>query len=121
MIVAPAELPRRPICRCRKTTGIPKPTRSDAGAADPISFLRLAGIAFTGRDAAGRTLNLLRVEFEEATDVGSVTPHLGGGTLAYAPLPAKMVSRRRRLAFVYQAGDAVERLTLANARALSPA
>jgi len=71
-------------------------------AADPTSFLRLAGIPFTGRDGAGRTLNLLRVEFEKATDVGSVTPHLGGGSLAYTPLPAKMVSRRRRLAFVYQ-------------------
>jgi len=87
-------------------------------AADPTSFLRLAGIPFTGRTADGRTLNLLRVEFEEATDVGSVTPHLGGGSLAYAPLPAKLVSRRRRLAFVYQADDGVARLTLAEARSL---
>jgi hypothetical protein len=90
-------------------------------AADPTSFLRLAGIPFTGRAADGRTLNLLRVECEEATDVGSVTPHLGGGSLAYAPLPARLVSRRRRLAFVYQADDGVARLTLAEARALVPA
>lgn len=90
-------------------------------AADPTSYLRLAGIPFTGRAADGRPLNLLRVEFEEATDVGSVTPHLGGGSLAYAPLPAKLVSRRRRLAFVYQAGDTVERLTLAEAKALGAA
>jgi hypothetical protein len=90
-------------------------------ADDPTSFLRLAGIPFSGRNGEGRTLNLLRVEFEEATDVGSVTPHLGGGSLAYNPLPAAMVSRRRRLAFVYQADDGVERLTLVEARSLSVA
>ena len=64
-------------------------------------------------------LRLLRVEFEQATDVGAVTPHVGGATLRHDPLPAQMVSRRQRLSFVYQDGEGVVRLTLAETRALS--
>ena len=88
-------------------------------ASDPTSFLRLARIPFVGRRADGRTLRLLRVEYEEATDVGSVTPHVGGETLRYDPLPAQMVSTRRRLRFVYQDGEGVVRLTLGETRALA--
>jgi len=86
---------------------------------DPTSFLRLAQIPFVGRHSDGRVLRLLRVEFEQATDVGAVTPHVGGATLRYDPLPAQMVSRRQRLSFVYQDGEGITRLTLAEARALS--
>ena len=50
-------------------------------ASDPTSFLRLARIPFVGRRSDGRQLRLLRVEFEQATDVGSVMPNVGGGTL----------------------------------------
>lgn len=88
-------------------------------ASDPTSFLRLARIPFVGRHADGRVLSLLRVEYEEATDVGTVTPHVGGGTLRYDPLPAQMVSTRKRLRFVYQDGGNVTRLTLAETRALT--
>lgn len=87
-------------------------------ASDPTSFLRLAGIPFVARDADGRTLSLLRVEYEEATDVGAVTPHVGGKTLRYDPLPAQMVSTRKRLRFAYQDGEGVVRLTLAEVRTL---
>jgi hypothetical protein len=85
---------------------------------DPTSFLRLAQIPFAGRHPDGRVLRLLRVEFEQVTDVGSVTPHVGGATLRYDPLPAQMVSTRRRLRFVYQDGEGVARLTLAETRSL---
>jgi hypothetical protein len=88
-------------------------------ASDPTSFLRLAQIPFVGRHSDGRVLRLLRVEFEQATDVGAITPHVGGETLRYDPLPAQMISRRQRLSFVYQDGEGVVRLTLAEARALS--
>jgi hypothetical protein len=88
-------------------------------ASDPTSFLRLARIPFVGRHPDGRLLRLLRVEYEEATDVGSVMPHVGGETLRYDPLPAKMVSTRKRLRFAYQDGDGVLRLTLAETRGLA--
>ena len=87
-------------------------------ASDPTSFLRLAGVPFAGRSADGRLLKLLRVEFEQVTDVGTVTPHLGGATMRIDPLPAQMVSRRRRLSFVYQSGSGITRLSLAEARSL---
>lgn len=89
-------------------------------APDPTSFLRLAGIPFTGKNAAGKTLNLLRVETEFATDIGSLTPHVGGGTFRYDPLPAKLTSQRSTLAFVYFDGTGVVRLPLAEAKALEP-
>jgi hypothetical protein len=87
-------------------------------ASDPTSFLRLARIPFVGRGPDARVLRLLRVEYEEATDVGSVTPHVGGESLRYNPLPAQMVSTRKRLRFAYQDGESVVRLTLAETRAL---
>jgi len=89
-------------------------------ASDPTSFVRLAGVAFEGRAADGRRLTLLRVEQQRAVDVGSVTPHFGGGSFRYAPLPARLVSCRETLAFVYFDGKAVANLTLAEARALGP-
>lgn len=86
-------------------------------APDPASFLRLAGIPFVGEDATGRRLHLLRTEIEDVVDVGTVSPLLGGGAL-YDPLPARMTSRRRRLAFVYHDGTGVDRLGFDDARAL---
>jgi hypothetical protein len=88
-------------------------------ASDPTSFLRLARIPFVGRDADGRVLRLLRVEYEQVTDVGAVTPHLGGASLRYDPLPAALVSSRRRLRFAYQDGESVIRLSLAETRGLA--
>ena len=38
-------------------------------ASDPTSFLRLAGVPLQGHDAAGRRLCLLRVEFDQITDM----------------------------------------------------
>ena len=85
---------------------------------DPTSFLRLAHIPFEAKDDAGKRLVLLRVETEAATDVGAVMPHLGGETFRYDPLPAALVSRRRRLSFVYFDGEKLRPLTLAEAGAL---
>ena len=92
-----------------------------ARASDPASFLRLAHIPFEARGAAGTRLALLRVETDAVTDVGALMPHLGGGTMRYDPLPARMVTHRRRLRFVYFDGSSAVVLTLADVRALTPA
>lgn len=91
-----------------------------ANAPDPVSFLRLARVPFTGRTAEGETLQLLRVETDEAVDVASITPHLGGASMRYDPLPPRMVSRRRRLAFIYFDGKSARRLSFAETLALKP-
>lgn len=88
-------------------------------AEDPTSFLRLAGVPFIGDRADGTRVHLLRVEQEDATDVGSVTPGVGGSGARYAPLPQRLVSRRKRLSFLYFDGETTQRLTLAEARDLS--
>jgi hypothetical protein len=90
-------------------------------ASDPTSFLRLAGVPFAGRDAEGRRFSLLRVALESVTDIGSLTPHLGGATFRYDPLPAKLVSKRRKLCFIYPDGSTLRSLSLGEARALRPA
>jgi hypothetical protein len=86
---------------------------------DPTSFLRLARIPFEAVEAGGARLALLRVETEAVTDVGSVSPQLGGGAMRYDPLPARMVTQRRRLRFVYFDGRASRALTLGQVRELS--
>lgn len=91
-----------------------------ATASDPTSFLRLAGVPFEGQDQAGRRLCLLRVELDLVTDIGAVTPHLGGASFRYDPLPAKLVGRRRRLRFLYHDGTALAHLTLGQAKLLQP-
>ena len=83
---------------------------------DPTSFLRLARIPFEAVDGEGRKLVLLRVETEAVTDIGTLTPHLGGGAMRYDPLPAQMVSQRRRLRFVYFDGVAPRTVTLGEVR-----
>ncbi|WP_186294512.1 hypothetical protein [Bradyrhizobium guangdongense] len=86
-------------------------------APDPTSFLRLARIPFEIA-AADTNLKLLRVEIDALTDVGSLTPHLGGGAFRYDPLPSNFVSRRRRLRFVYFDGSNLCPLTYAALREL---
>ena len=88
-------------------------------APDPTSFLRLAGVPFTGKGRDGVVLSLLRVEANAATDIGTLTPHLGGASFRYDPLPAAMTSRRKTLAFVYFDGGGLVRLSLAEAKALT--
>lgn len=88
-------------------------------ASDPTSFLRLAQVPFEANAADGATLALLRVEIDAVADVGSVTPHLGGGSFRYDPLPARMVSRRKRLRFVYFDGHGLRPLDLAAVRGLT--
>jgi hypothetical protein len=86
---------------------------------DPTSFLRLAGVPFTGKGKDGVILSLLRVEANQSTDIGALTPHLGGASFRYDPLPAAMTSRRKTLAFIYFDGGGVVRLSLAEAKALT--
>jgi hypothetical protein len=50
-----------------------------------------------------------------------VTPHVGGSSMRYDPLPARMVSQRRRLRFVYFDGAAPRALTLGEVRELTMA
>jgi hypothetical protein len=90
-------------------------------APDPTSFLRLAGIPFVGVDAAGQRLHLLRVETESLVDIGAVAPLLGGEGVRYDPLPARLVSQRRRLTFVYHDDRGLVRLDFAAARQLKDA
>lgn len=85
-------------------------------APDPVSFLRLGRIPFEMIAADGAKLNLLRVEIDALADVGSLTPHLGGGSFRYDPLPASLVSHRRRLRFVYFDGDGLRPLTFTDVR-----
>lgn len=87
---------------------------------DPVSFLRLARIPLEASGSTGERLVLLRVETEAVTDIGALMPHVGGGTLRYDPLPARMVTQRRRLRFVYYDGAALRPLTLAAVRELAP-
>jgi len=92
-----------------------------AAATDPTSFLRLARVPFEANSTDGTALVLLRVETEAVTDVGAVTPLLGGESFRYDPLPAKLVTRRRRLRFIYRGADGVHALTFADVRALTDA
>jgi hypothetical protein len=89
-----------------------------AGAPDPTSFLRLAQLPFEAIAPDGTRLALLRVEVDAVTDVGSVMPHLGGETFRYDPLPAKMVTRRRRLRFIYGDGRTAHAFSFAEVRGL---
>ncbi len=90
-------------------------------AADATSFLRLARVPLAATAGDGTRLVLLRVELEALTDVGSVTPGLGGGGFRYDPLPAKIVSQRRRLRFAYCDGTEVRLLPFAAVRQLREA
>ena len=56
-----------------------------------LVVLRLARIPFEIA-ADGSSLKLLRVEIDALTDVGSLTPHLGGATFRYDPLPSNFIS-----------------------------
>jgi hypothetical protein len=85
-------------------------------APDAVSFLRLGRIPFEMTAADGAKLSLLRVEIDALADVGSLTPHLGGGSFRYDPLPESLVSHRRRLRFVYFDGENLRPLTFADVR-----
>jgi len=50
-------------------------------------LLRLGRIPFEIVAADGAKLNLLRVEIDALADVGSLTPHLGGGSFATIRCP----------------------------------
>ncbi|HEY1473825.1 MAG TPA: hypothetical protein VGF53_07050 [Pseudolabrys sp.] len=89
-----------------------------ATAKDPASFLRLARIPFEAIEAEGHKLVMLRVESDAVTDVGALMPQLGGGAMRYDPLPARMVTHRRKLRFVYFDGTAPRFLTLGEVRGL---
>jgi hypothetical protein len=124
----PWQVPHRPGGEADPGPGQPEPdfdlveaafAEGFGTASDPTSFLRLAGVPFQGRDAAGRHLALLRVELDQVTDLGAVAPLLGGRGFRYDPLPAKLVARRRRLRLVYHDGTDLRTLTLGEAKLLA--
>jgi hypothetical protein len=86
---------------------------------DPTSFLRLVNIPLQMTNADGAKLVLLRVETDLVADIGSLTPHLGGESFRYDPLPRSLVSHRRRLRFIYFDGLALRALNFAQLRELS--
>ncbi len=90
-----------------------------AVTSDPTSFLRLAQVPFEAVAPDGKRLVLLRVETDAVADVGAITPHFGADSFRYDPLPAAMVSRRRRLRFFYFDGQAPRALKLEEVRALT--
>ncbi len=92
-------------------------TEGFLSTSDPTSFLRLAQVPFEAT-ADGKRLVLLRVEVDAVADVGSITPHLGGTSFRYDPLPAAMVSRRKQLRFIYFDGQGQQSLTLEEMREL---
>ncbi|HZD91893.1 MAG TPA: hypothetical protein VE224_17470 [Pseudolabrys sp.] len=92
-----------------------------ATAKDPASFLRLARIPFEAIGADGSKLVLLRVESDAVTDVGALMPQVGGGAMRYDPLPARMVTHRRRLGFVYFDGTQLRNMSLGQVRELTAA
>ena len=85
---------------------------------DPASFLRLARVPREAVDAQGAKIVLLRVEVAATTDVGALSPQFGGGAMRYDPLPARMVTHRRKLSFVYFDGSGPRALTLGEVREL---
>jgi hypothetical protein len=85
-------------------------------ASDPTSFLRLTHIPFEMNAADGAALKLLRVEVNAMADVASLTPHLGGTSFRYDPLPANLVSHRRRLQFIYFDGATLRSLSFVDVR-----
>jgi hypothetical protein len=89
-------------------------------ASDPTSFLRLARVPFRTTAPDGAKLSLLRVEIDSIADVGAITPHLGGDTFRYDPLPARMVSRRRRVRFIYFDGARLRLFGLTDVKAFGP-
>ena len=89
-----------------------------AVTSDPTSFLRLAQVPFEAVAPDGKRLVLLRVETDAVADMGAITPHFGGDSFRYDPLPAAMVSKRRRLRFIYFDGAAPRALKLEEVRAL---
>jgi hypothetical protein len=80
--------------------------------------LRLSNVPFEATAVDGTKLVLLRVETDLVTDVGSIMPHLGGASFRYDPLPAAMVTRRRRLRFIYREAGGIRALSFAEVRAL---
>jgi hypothetical protein len=89
-----------------------------AAASDPTSFLRLSNVPFEATAVDGTKLVLLRVETDLVTDVGSIMPHLGGASFRYDPLPAAMVTRRRRLRFIYREAGGIRALSFAEVRVM---
>jgi hypothetical protein len=90
-----------------------------AVATDPTSFPATRGRAVRCHAADGARLVLQRIETEAVTDVGSITPHLGGQSFRYDPLPAALVSRRR-LRFIYRRAAGTCLLSFAEVRSLIP-
>ena len=69
-------------------------------AADPASFLRLAGVP-RELERNDDVLRLLEVRIVERTVVGAVTPGFGTRQLVYHPFPSALTTGDASVAFVY--------------------
>ena len=87
--------------RARSRPGRGGLRRGFASATDPTSFLRLAHVPFEAVAARRREARAAAGRGRRRHRRRRVTPHLGGAAFRYDPLPARMVSRRQRLRFVY--------------------
>jgi hypothetical protein len=76
-------------------------------------------VPFAATAADGIRLVLLRIETEAVTDVGSITPHLGGESSRYDALPAALVTRRRSASST-EVPTASAGLSFAEVRSLIP-
>jgi hypothetical protein len=82
-------------------------------AADKTSFLRLAGVPFERRDAAGGpSLKLVDVKLETEWQMGAASPAFGTRELNYLPFPGEMVKPRTNMRFVYVSLDARQEVDL---------
>ncbi len=82
-------------------------------APDKLGFLCLARIPLELPAADGPGLKLLEVVLEDRFEVGRASPGFASPELVYHPLPGRLVTSRRRLAFRYVSLAAVQDLTLA--------
>ena len=88
-------------------------------APDKQGFLALARIPLELDDGAGPGLKLVEVILEETTEVGRASPGFGSRELVYHPLPGRLVTARRRLAFRYVSSERRCDLSLAEVLARS--
>jgi hypothetical protein len=85
------------------------------------SFLRLAGVPFERRDAAGGpSLKLVDVKQETEWQMGAASPAFGTRELNYLPFPGEMVKPRTNMRFVYVSLDARQEVDLRDFLAAHP-
>ena len=82
-------------------------------ANDKTSYLKLAGVAFERKSAAGATaLKLVDVELKTEWQVGTASPSFGSRELSYLPFPGGIVRERTNMSLVYVSMDEKQTLDI---------